>query len=125
MKRACIYLKLTKEDLYDAMRVVQDQKKTIELIENEPDWKYAGSYACTENLDTEFQKLLSDCRRGKIDVIIIKNVDQLGSDPDECMRAASLLQEAAGDGIELISIEEGIFTLGDLIQKIRSMIPGK
>ena len=121
MKRVCIYLRLTKDDLYDAMRVVQRQKKIIELIENEQDWAYAGAYVCTDNIDKEFHRLLDDCRAGRIDVIVIKNVWQLGRTQDECLRSALLMKEAAADVTELISIDEGILSLEDLIIQIRSM----
>lgn len=121
MKRVCIYLRLTKDDLYDAMRVVQRQKKIIELIENEQDWTYAGAYVCTDNIDKEFHRLLDDCRAGRIDVIVIKNMWQLGRNRDECLQSALLVQEAAAGETELISIDEGILSLEELLIQIRSM----
>jgi len=121
MKRVCIYLRLTKDDLYDAMRVVQRQKKIIELIENEQDWAYAGAYVCTDNIDKEFHRLLDDCRTGRIDVIVIKNMWQLGKNRDECLQSALLVQEAAAGETELISIDEGILSLEELLIQIRSM----
>lgn len=50
------------------------------LIQSRPDWEYSGVYAddmtgTKENRD-EFQKLLSDCKSGKVDMIITKSISR-------------------------------------------------
>lgn len=49
------------------------------LIQKTPDWDYAGVYADeaisgTKNTRGEFQRMLADCRAGKIDMIITKSI---------------------------------------------------
>lgn len=52
-----------------------------ELIQRRHDWEYAGVYAdeaTTGTKDTrmEFQRLLADCRNGKIDMVITKSISR-------------------------------------------------
>ena len=52
-----------------------------EMIRNHPGWRYAGVYAdeaMTGTKDTrdEFQRLLADCRAGRIDMVITKSVSR-------------------------------------------------
>ena len=52
-----------------------------DLINNNPAWRYAGVYADeaitgTKDQRPEFQRLLSDCKAGKIDMIITKSVSR-------------------------------------------------
>ena len=51
------------------------------LIQHRPDWEYAGVYAdeaLTGTKDTrpEFQRLIADCKDGKIDLIITKSISR-------------------------------------------------
>lgn len=51
------------------------------LIQENPKWKYAGVYADeaktgTKDKRSEFRRLLSDCREGKIDLIITKSISR-------------------------------------------------
>lgn len=52
-----------------------------ELIQKRHDWEYAGVYADeavtgTKDNRKEFQRLLSDCRNGKIDMVITKSISR-------------------------------------------------
>lgn len=51
------------------------------LIQSNQDWEYAGVYADraitgTKDSRPEFQRLLEDCKLGKIDMIITKSVSR-------------------------------------------------
>ncbi len=51
------------------------------LIQRRPDWEYAGVYADeaitgTKDRRPEFQRMLADCRDGKIDMIITKSISR-------------------------------------------------
>lgn len=51
------------------------------LIQKTPGWDYAGVYADealsgTKDTRGEFQKMLADCRAGKIDLIITKSISR-------------------------------------------------
>ena len=52
-----------------------------ELIQNHPGWKYAGvyvdeAYTGTTDARPQFQRMLEDCRMGKIDRVITKSVSR-------------------------------------------------
>ncbi len=51
------------------------------LIQRRPDWEYAGVYADeamtgTQDRRPEFQRMLADCRDGKVDMIITKSISR-------------------------------------------------
>lgn len=53
-----------------------------DLIQRHSGWEYAGVYTDeaitgTKELRTQFQRLLNDCRSGKIDMIITKSISRL------------------------------------------------
>lgn len=53
-----------------------------EFIQNHRSWEYVGVYADeaitgTKEVRTEFQRLLDDCRNGKIDMVITKSISRL------------------------------------------------
>ena len=59
------------------------QKQTyLDKINSHPDWELAGIYADQGTLGTtikrreQFQRMLADCRQGKIDLIIVKSVSR-------------------------------------------------
>lgn len=59
------------------------QKQTyLEKINNNPDWELAGIYADQGTSGTtikkreQFQRMLADCRKGKIDLIVVKSVSR-------------------------------------------------
>lgn len=52
-----------------------------DLIQNKPEWEYAGVYAYQAETGTkdnrpEFQRLIDDCRAGKIDFILTKSISR-------------------------------------------------
>jgi len=52
-----------------------------EYIQKHPNWEYAGVYADealtgTKDSRTEFQRLLNDCRNGRIDMVITKSISR-------------------------------------------------
>ena len=51
-------------------------------IRGNPDWEYCGVYADeaytgTKEARPEFQRLLADCRSGKIDIVLTKSISRL------------------------------------------------
>ena len=52
------------------------------LIQNNPEWEYAGVYADealtgTKDGRPEFQRLMTDCRTDKIDIVLVKSISRL------------------------------------------------
>ena len=51
------------------------------LIQKTPDWEYVGVYADkalagTKDTRAEFQRMIADCKAGKIDMIITKSISR-------------------------------------------------
>ena len=94
-----------------------------DLIQKHPGWQYCGVYAdeaLTGTKDTRenFQRLLNDCRAGKIDLIITKSISRFARNTVtllETVRELKLL------GINVYFEEQNIYTLsadGELMMTI-------
>ena len=118
-KRVCIYLRITEDVLENVIEFISRQAAIIELINNMPGWQFSEVYAATDSVDAEFNRLISDCRLGKVDVLVVKNLKQLGRNNSERLAAVERIKAASGE-MEFLSIDETIFTLEDAVQKLQS-----
>ena len=84
-----------------------------ELIQRNPEWEYAGVYA-DENLSgtkearPEFQRMLRDCRYGKIDRILCKSTSRFARNTVTLLETA---RELKGLGISVSFEKENIDTM--------------
>ena len=85
-----------------------------DLIQNNPEWEYAGVYA-DEGISgtgikkrTEFQRMLSDCEDGKIDMILTKSISRFARNTVDLLETVRHLKEL---GIEVRFEKEGINSL--------------
>ena len=84
-----------------------------ELIQRNPQWEYAGVYA-DENLSgtkearPEFQRMLQDCRDGKIDRILCKSTSRFARNTVTLLETA---RELKGLGISVYFEKENIDTM--------------
>ena len=79
--RVAAYARVSSEK--DAMRHSLSAQVSYysNLIQSHPGWQYAGVYADepisgTKDCREEFQRMLSDCRAGKINMIITKSISR-------------------------------------------------
>ena len=82
-------------------------------IGNRGDWELAGIYADegitgTKEKRPEFQRMLSDCRAGKIDMILTKSVTRFARNTVTILEAA---RELKALGIDIYFEKEDIHTL--------------
>lgn len=83
------------------------------LIQQRPDWEYAGVYADealtgTKDSRPEFQRLISDCKGGKVDLIITKSISRFARNTVmllETVRELKLL------GIDVFFEEQNIHSI--------------
>ena len=74
-----------------------------ELIQNNPEWIFAGVYADTDisGLSTaardEFTRLLADCDSGKIDIILCKSISRFARNTVDLLNAVRHLKEIGVD----------------------------
>ncbi len=74
-----------------------------DLIQNKPEWEYAGVYADQAETGTkdnrpEFQRLLDDCRAGKIDFILTKSISRFARNTVDLLQTVRELK-ALGVGV--------------------------
>lgn len=75
-----------------------------ELISGHDDWAMADIYAdegitgTSVEKRSEFQRLLSDCRRGRIDKILVKSISRFARNTKECLETIRTLK-AIGVGV--------------------------
>jgi DNA invertase Pin-like site-specific DNA recombinase len=84
------------------------------LIQNRPEWEYAGVYADeaetgTKDSRPEFQRLLAACRGGLVDHIITKSISRFARNTVTLLET---VRELKGLGIGVCFEEQGIDTLG-------------
>ena len=92
------------------------------LIDSHPEWEYRGVYADegltgTKANRPEFQRLLQDCREGKIDLILVKSVSRFARNTVDTLTA---IRELKAHGVEVYFQKENIYTFdgkGELLCK--------
>ena len=93
------------------------------LIQRTPEWDYAGVYADegltgTKENRPEFQRLLADCRAGKIDMVIVKSISRLARNT---VTMLATVRELKGLGIDVLFEKENIHSMsgdGELMLSI-------
>jgi len=84
------------------------------LIQRNPEWVYCGVYADEDYTGTkddrpEFQRLLEDCRAGKLDLVLTKSVSRFARNT---VTTLETVRELRALGIGVFFEEQGINTLG-------------
>lgn len=113
-ERVAAYCRVsTKQDEQLNSYEVQKQYYT-EKIRTEPKWCLAGIYAdkgitgtSTKNRDA-FNKMIRDCKRGKIDRIITKSISRFARNTVDCLKYVRLLKEL---NIDIYFEEQGIHSI--------------
>ena len=99
------------EDQLNSYRV-QNQYYS-ELISNNPDWEMVDIYADEGITGTsvekreDFQRMMQDCRKGKIDRILLKSISRFARNTKDCLAAVRELKEL---GVSVLFEEQGIDT---------------
>ena len=99
------------EDQLNSYRV-QNQYYS-ELISSNPDWEMVDIYADEGITGTsvekreDFQRMMQDCRKGKIDRILVKSISRFARNTKDCLAAVRELKEL---GVSVQFEEQGIDT---------------
>ena len=85
------------------------------LIQRNPEWEYAGVYADeaitgTKALRPEFQRLLCDCKAGKIDLILTKSLSRFARNTVTTLQTVRELKEC---GVDIWFERENIHSLSE------------
>lgn len=98
------------------------------LIQKNPNWQFIGVYA-DEGISgrgtkhrSEFNRLIEDCKNGKIDMILVKSISRFARNTVDSLQTVRKLKE---NGIEVYFEKENIWTLdakGELLITIMSSL---
>ncbi len=83
------------------------------IIQNQPGWLYCGVYTDEAKTGTKaerpgFQKLLTDCRAGKIDMVITKSISRFSRNTVVFLET---IRELKGLGVDVFFEEQNIHTM--------------
>ena len=124
-KRVCAYARVSSGK--DAMLHSLSAQVSFysSMIQRNPDWIYVGVYADeavtgTKGARAEFQRMLTDCRAGKIDMIITKSITRFARNTVTLLEAT---RELKALGVDIFFEKENIHSIsgdGELILTLLS-----
>ena len=112
-KRVAAYARVSMEK--DAMlhSLAAQVSYYSERIQRNPEWEYAGVFADfgltgTKETRPEFQRMLKECREGKIDLILVKSISRFARNT---LALLNTVRELKGLGIGVYFEEQKLDTL--------------
>jgi DNA invertase Pin-like site-specific DNA recombinase len=112
-KRVAAYVRVS--SLKDAMLQSLSNQVSYynDFIQRHPGWQYAGVYVDegltgTKELRPEFQRLLTDCKAGKIDMIITKSTTRFARNTITMLETVRMLKEI---GVDVFFEKENIHSM--------------
>ena len=126
-KRVAAYCRVSTDseeqlNSYEAQKSYYTQK-----IEDSPDWEMAGIYAdegisgTSMKKRTEFKKMITACKRGRIDLIITKSLSRFARNTVDCLETVRLLK---ANGIGVYFEKENINTLTESSEFLITLFSG-
>lgn len=113
-KRVAAYCRVSTDSEEQLTSYKTQMKVYSEMIAENPEWAFAGMYADEGISGTradkrpQFQKMINDCIKGKIDLIITKSVSRFARNTVECLEYVRMLKNR---GIGILFEEQKIDTL--------------
>lgn len=113
-KRVAAYCRVSTDKEQQEHSFEIQKEMYTEMIMMKPNWQMAGIYADEGITGTiakkrpDFMRMIEDCRKGKIDLIITKSVSRFSRNNLDCLLYVRALKEM---GIPIIFEKEGINTL--------------
>ncbi|QEH69377.1 recombinase family protein [Cellulosilyticum sp. WCF-2] len=112
-KRVCAYARVSTNSLDQADSLENQTIHYRNKIESNPDYEFAGifadrGYSGTKDNRPEFQKMMSLCRQGKIDLILVKSVSRFARNTTIVLQ---YIRELRSLGVEVHFEEQNLNTL--------------
>lgn len=123
-KRVAAYCRVSEESERMLHSVSAQISYYSNLIQNHPEWEYAGVYAdsfisgTSTAKRTEFNRMINDCEQGKIDVVLCKSISRFARNTVDLLKTVRRLKEL---GIEVRFEKERINSMngeGELMLSI-------
>ena len=113
-KRVAAYCRVSTDSEEQLTSYTNQMKVYTEMIASNKEWEFAGLYADEGISGTRadkrprFQKMIDDCHKGKIDMIITKSVSRFARNTVDCLDYVRSLKEI---GVGIYFEEQNIDTL--------------
>lgn len=114
--RVCGYGRVSSDSDEQLESFVTQVEYYTSLIQKNPDWIYAGVYSDEGISGTsiyrrdDFNRMIRDCRNGKIDLILTKSISRFARNTLECIKT---IRELKRQGIGIYFEKERINTLSE------------
>ena len=127
-KRVAAYCRVSTDQAEQLSSYEAQVNYYTSYITNHPDYEMAGIYADEGISGTntkkreQFNKMIEDCKAGKIDMIITKSISRFARNTLDCLNFVRMLKEL---GIEIIFEKENIRTLdskGEILLTVLSSL---
>lgn len=111
--RMAAYCRVSSDSADQLNSYAAQVKNYTQYIAGHPDWIIVDIYADEGLTGTradkreEFQRMLADCKRGKIDRILVKNVSRFARNTSDCLTAIRLLKSL---GVTVLFEKESLDT---------------
>lgn len=113
IKRVCAYARVStgKDSMLHSLSAQVSYYQ--DYIQSHPGWKFCGVYADeaisgTKEQRAEFQKMLAECRKGNIDLVITKSISRFARNTVTLLRSVRELKQM---GVEVFFEEQNIYSL--------------
>lgn len=103
LKRVAAYCRVSTKQEEQLNSYETQVRYYTDHINREPGWKLAGIYADKGITGTsmkkrdEFNKLIRQCKRGKVDMIIVKSISRFARNTLDCLKITRMLRELKVD----------------------------
>ena len=114
-KRVAAYARVSMESDRLAHSLSTQISYYNDLIQNNPEWEFAGVYAdnfisgTSVERRAEFKRMIQDCEDGKIDIILTKSISRFARNTVDLLNTVRRLKEL---GIEVQFEKENLYTAG-------------
>lgn len=123
--RVAAYCRISTEKDSQAESLETQYSAYLEKIQSHPEWEFAGIYADEGKSGTDavhrhqFNRLLEDARKRKIDIILVKSISRFARNISDCQNYARELRQL---GIEVLFEKEGISNMNPSSEFIFSIL---
>ena len=127
-KRVCAYCRVSTDDVNQTSSYELQKNHYEDMIKEHQGWELVGIYADEGISGTslqhrdEFNRMIKDCKAGKIDMIIVKNIPRFARNTLDTLKYVRMLKEI---NVAVYFEKENIWTLdakGELLITIMSSL---
>ena len=119
-QRVAVYCRVASGSEDHSASLAAQKAYYTEMVDRHPEWELAGIYAdkgiatTDRKKQKEFNKMLTACGQGKIDLILVRSVSRFARNVMDCLDVVQMLKAS---GVRVIFEKEGFDTsteAGDL-----------